>query len=550
MRGWVLGVDLEDAEPGDLKPIAKITGHGPPEEIVDLSEWAAWRWAGPRQAFLRSASPDRVVRELPAPIPGGRTKEARAAPSGEFAHLFASDAGEARAGVVVLRLPPAEPQLPVVLDAAAVGDALVLLPTTAAAERCADALRRRGVVVSLMPGDWKQAAAGGVVVGTRSAAWAPVRNLAAVVVIDEHDESYKEERAPCWHARDVVVERARRRGVPCVLVSPAPSLEALRIGRLETLDRGRERAGWPLVEVVDRTRDDQPGLYSSRLVTVLREAERSVVILNRKGRSVLLACCGCDALARCDTCQGSLRQADGVASSVLTCRRCGSSRPLVCDWCGAVRFKNLRVGVTRVREELEALLRRPVAEVTEATGSGPAADAACTVGTEALLRRSAQVDVVAFLEFDQELLAGRYRASEEAFALIVQAARIAGGRDRGGRVLIQTRLAACEVVAAAVAANPGLLAAREQRVRADARWPPTVAMAAISGAQAEAYVESVRQELSIDDRDAGRGAADVLGPADGTWLVRASDHRSLCDLLGSIERPPGRVRVDVDPLRP
>ena len=89
----------------------------------------------------------------------------------------------------------------------------------------------------------------------------------AIVVVDEHDEGLQEERAPTWHARDVAIERARRAGIPCVLLSPCPSLEALDAAdRVVEPSRAEERAGWPILDVVDRRRDDpRSGLYSDRL---------------------------------------------------------------------------------------------------------------------------------------------------------------------------------------------------------------------------------------------------------------------------------------------
>ena len=99
------------------------------------------------------------------------------------------------------------------------------------------------------PRDWAQGAAGATVVGTRAAAWAPVGDLAAVVVVDEHDEAHQQEQAPTWHARDVALERAARAQVPCLLLSPCPSLEALSVATLHAPAKAAERAGWPVVEV-------------------------------------------------------------------------------------------------------------------------------------------------------------------------------------------------------------------------------------------------------------------------------------------------------------
>ena len=372
-----------------------------------------------------------------------------------------------------------------------------------------------------------------VVDGRRSAIWASVDRYDAIVVVDEHDEGLKEERVPTWHARDVAVERARRAGVPCVLVSPTPSLEALASGQLLTPSRSDERAGWPVVEVVDRRREPPGlGLFSPRLATVVREAERVVCVLNRKGRARLLACNACAELARCEVCGAAVEQPSDA--SVLRCRRCRTERAVVCAACGSTRLRSLRIGVSRARDELARLANRPVAEVTADSDAG--VDAPVIVGTEAVLHRVDGADVVAFLDLDQELLAPRYRAAEEAMALLVRAARLVGGRDGGGRLLLQTRLPAHETVDAAVHADPSRLALVESARRAALRFPPETALAMVSGEAADAFV-------------AGLDGVEVLGPHAGRWLVRAPDHTALCHALARVPRPPGRLRVAVDPLR-
>jgi primosomal protein N' (replication factor Y) len=359
-------------------------------------------------------------------------------------------------------------------------------------------------------------------------------------VVDECDEAYQDERAPTWNARDVALERARRAGVPCVLTSACPSLEALAAGRLLSPSRGDERAGWPVLEVVDR-RQEPPGagLYSSRLVALAREAEpgaRLVCVLNRKGRARLLACATCRELARCAACGAAVEGAvDG-----LSCRRCGRQRPLVCLSCGGGRMATLRVGVTRAREELELLANRPVAEVTGDSAAGPpAADAAILVGTEAVLHRAVGAAAVAFLDFDQELLAPRYRAAEAALAMLARAARLLGGRVDGRRMLVQTRVPGHEVLDAALHADPSRLAVVEAARRVALRFPPESAVAAVSGAGAEAFVAGLASSPDLE----------VLGPAGGRWLLRAPDHTALCGALAATPRPAGRLRIEVDPLR-
>jgi len=543
VRGWVVELPNAPATDRPLQPIAKVTGWGPPADVLDLASWAAWRWAGKPATLLRTASPPVAVRGLPPPPASGHQNRAIARDSvprnggGDVAELVAEGLTLPAA---VLRLPPAADASEAVVAAMGgrgSGSALVLAPSLAAAYDLARALRRAVEPVAVMPGDWARAAAGGsVVVGSRAAAWAPAPDLAVAVVVDEHDEAYQEERAPTWNARDVVVERARRTGARCLLLSPCPSLDVLECHPLLVASRASERAGWPALEVIDRRREPPgQGLFSSRLVAVAREGGRVLCVLNRKGRARLLACAECGELARCEACASAVSQGDDG----LVCGRCGATRPAVCGACGSQRLKALRVGVSRAREELEALVRRTVTEVTAdgAPPEGLAADAV-VVGTEAVLHRVALADVVAFLDFDQELLAPRYRAGEEALALLARAARVVGGRF-GGKVLVQTRIPGHEALEAAVHADPGRFAVVESARRAALGFPPHAALAAVSGEEAEVFVARVTAAAGVESS----------GAVGARWLLRAPDHRVLCDALAAAERPAGRLRVEVDPLR-
>lgn len=532
--GWVLALDVDPPPGVTLRPLAKWSGRGPGSDLIELAGWAAWRWAGRPASFLRTASPDRNVTALPRPRPRRSPTRPSTSPASTVARLATDALGHPRA---VLRLPPATDTAAVALEAAARGNALVLCPTLAAARSIATRLRRAGVAVAAHPRDWALGAAGATVVGTRAAAWAPVAELAAVVVIDEHDEGHQQEAAPTWHARDVALERARRAGVPCVLTSPCPTLEALDRCRLLTLSRADERSGWPIVDVVDMRREDpHTGLLPAPLVRLLRSDRRVLCVLNRTGRARLLACAACGELARCDRCDAAVAQ---PSDTELVCPRCDAVRPVVCAACGAGRLKSLRQGVTRVRDEIEALVREPVDEVT---GSRPAATGPGTrvvVGTEATLHQIGRADVVAFLDADQELLAPRYRAAEQSLGLLARAARLVGDKAGGGRLVVQTFVPRHEAVQAALHGDPSRASAAERDRRQLLRFPPVTAMAEVSGPAAAAFVEAFGTPLGVE----------VLGPSDGRWLLRADEHATLCDALASTDRPPGRVRVVVDPTR-
>ncbi len=522
VNGWITAVAPDPPADVALLPVVSIRSAGPSPEIVDLARWAAHRWYGRVGAVLRTASAPRVVRSLDRPA--------------------SAIAPEARGDVSLLRHGPADDVLGWILEAAERGSTLVVVPRVGQARSLAGRLRQRGVTARSLPRDWAAAAGrGGVVIGARSAVWASVADLSTIIVVDEHDESLQEERHPTWHARDVAVERARRAGIPCWLLSPSPSLEAVAAAdHQRTPARARERAAWPVVDVVDR-RDDEPGkrgLFSSRLVDVFREEGTALAVLNRKGRAVMLACGACGELALTEDGDRLMVEQDGR----LLCPATGETRPMICAACTSTRLKRLRLGVTRAAEELSAMLGEPVAELSASTvdrdGTPPSR---ITVGTEAALHQLLTVDTVAFLDFDQELLAPRYRAAEQAMTLLVRAAQLVGGRDEGGRLLVQSRRPDHRVLRAAAMADPGRLLDDELEIRRTLGLPPFGALAELRGKGATAFaaaLETTHPELT------------VMGPRqDDRFLVRAEDSTALAAALADTPRPAERVSVLVDPLR-
>ena len=554
---WVVE-DRVSGIPGvPLLPLAASSGDGPPPGLVALAEWAAWRWAGPVSSFLGTASPWRTVRGAWSNAALGtdgtrdRAVGAPASPGGGSVDLvdgvLGTDGTPVSTGTSVVRLAPSLDATLVVqefLHRTGPGGVLVLVPSVGRAAQLAARLRRWGLDVALMPEEWGRAASGStVVVGTRAAAWAPVPTLRAALVLDAHDEAYREERSPTWSAVDVVVERGRRDGAPVALVSPCPPVVMTEGRRLVTTTRSVERRGWPAVDVVDRTGDDpRTGLFSERLARLLhtvldRPDGRAVCILNRTGRARLLACGQCGALARCTRCGGAMAQDD--TGEGLRCRRCGDHRPTVCAECDGTRLKALRIGVTRATEELAALTGVEAHEVTgssDPSATSTLAGARLVVGTEAALHRVSRCDVVAFLDIDQHLLATRFGAGEETLSLLARAARLVGPRDGDGRLLVQTRVPDHEVLRAAVHADPGLTSGPEREIRRTLGLPPFGALAVLRGPGGPAYAESL---VAVEGL--------TVSPDGDRWLVQAPDHTRLCDGLASVPRPPGRLRVEVDP---
>ena len=146
---------------------------------------------------------------------------------------------------------------------------------------------------------------------------------------------------------------------------------------------------------------------------------------------------------------------------------------------------------------------------------------------------------MAFRDLDQELLAPRYRAAEEALRLLVLASRLVGGRAAGGRVVVQTRLPDHEVVQAALHADPARVSVVERSRRERLGFPPAATIAVVGGEAADAFVERLGRPLGVE----------VLGPDDDRWLLRADDRVLLLDALAGVDRPSGRLRLRVDPVR-
>lgn len=528
--GWVVDLPARafGDDPAALKPIAQSSGLGPDAEMLALCDWAARRWcAGRLRPLLVVASPHTVVHRAATPR---RTKIVAEPISPATTRLVESGGG-------VLRLPPSLDHLPCVLSAARRGPTLVVSPSVDGARVLAHRLRRAGLSVALLPDDWSAARGGvDVVVGGRSAAFAPCPDLAVAMVLDEHDEALQEERTPTWHARDVLAERARRTGAVFVTVSPCPTVVGSYGRPIVAPEPVRETAAWPRVEVVDR--NDEPNLVSSRLVELLRDPkERVVCVVNVKGQSRLLACRACRRIVRCERCGAAAAEPE---PGRLHCASCDSTWATVCTSCGSTAMARLRPGTARLRFELEAAAHREVVEVTSSnleTFDDGRADV--FVGTEAVLHRVRRPTAVVFLDFDHELLAPRYRAHEQALALVVRAARVLGSRRTGATLVLQTTFPDHEVVRAAVAADPAIVFDAEVERRRRLDLPPFSALASIEGDDADDFAA----RLSADPRVSVSGH-------EGRHLVRAADADTLAAAVDDCERPAGRrLRIAVDPPR-
>ncbi len=543
--GWVTAIGstsegFTEVDETKLRSVIKRLGFGPSGEIVQLALWASHRWCGRLRAFFVAASPSTLV----ATLPTARYQRDQVKVAGDAAISLAVI--ESRS--LLVQRGPLKSPVDVLVGAALSGPTLVIVPTVVRARLFAASLKRHGFTVAVLPDEWGSAAGGvDVAIGSRTAVFARVPDLRSLVVIDEHDDSLREERTPTWHARDVAIERAKQLNISCVLMSALPSVAAKAWANDRVLQSGEQevQSEWPRIQLIDRTLDERwsNSLLSSDFIAELRDhSRRIVVILNTKGSARLLACASCKSLARCANCDAAVETG---AEGQFSCPRCFVQRPQVCIKCSSAKFLTLKPGVSKLREEIAQAAGRKVSDVVEVSGSSNDADALdqakmLFVGTEAALHRVHEADTVVFLDIDQELAAPRYRASEIVGSLLVHAARLVGRSDRGGKVMVQTHSIDSPVLQAMSTLRIDKYLQSVSDMRSFMKLPPFGALAQLSGTNIDDAIEELRRNVFVH----------VSAVSDGSYLVKAADWQVLADALSEVEASKGvRLKVQVDPAR-
>lgn len=524
VRGWV----VSDAKVSpELKPLTKWLGYGPPARLLELLTWASERWYSPLSRFLVSASPKRLVIDLPS-VP-----EANA-----LARSVLRDVVEAEPGV--LEVAPTTDPLPLILAAyestrATEGSLLVLVPTESWAGRLRGRLEQRGCHVASGDDQWdRMRASWPVVVGARGTALAPVPKVCGAVIVDADDEAYRSERTPTWDAVSMLRERCRRDAAPLWATSIVPSPSLLNDGPYRTW--GDMTGAWPRIAVVDRRRSDphdgvlaRESLDAAHHALTGDEPVAVAVVLQRLGDGRLLACAKCGELARCAICG----QAEGEVDGQLMCRESHERRANFCRSCGATNLKRMRMGVTTLARDVAAQLGQKVSEVT-ATNELNETLERVVVGTEAVWQRVRHCGVVIFVDFDQYLLAPRDSARRSAITAVGKAGRLVGPRREGrGVVVLQTRRSDDPVIDALVHEKFDAIIDDDVATARLLQLAPYGADAEVSGEGAESFVaELTDAKVSISTATSG-------------FIIRANDVATLTSALRSVPRPLAKVRVAV-----
>ena len=434
-----------------------------------------------------------------------------------------------------------------------------------------------------------------VAVGPRSAVFAPVERLAAIVVDEEHETSYKQGTAPRYHARDVALVRAKLEGARALLGSATPSLETLHLaaaGRIRRFELPERIGARPLppVEVIDlrsapRVPEARGVPWTEPLDRAVRDAlsrgDQVILLLNRRGFATFLQCPACGDVRECPDCAISLTVHQ--TPPALRCHYCGHEEPvpLSCRQCGAETQRMRGLGTQQL--EHFVALRFPAARIArmdldttstkwahhrilERVAQG---QVDILLGTQMIAKGLdfPNVTVVGVVDADTGLHLPDFRAAERTFQLVAQVAGRAGRGPRGGRVFVQTRAPDHHAIRAAAVHSVAEFAAAELPLRAPPQpaYPPHVGLARFVAAHedpavAEAAAARVAAWLRRASAERLAGALMVLGPAPcpvmrlkARWrwhvLVKSAEARAIGRVVRAWgARPHSAVVLDRDPV--
>ena len=433
-----------------------------------------------------------------------------------------------------------------------------------------------------------------VVVGARSAVFAPMPELGVVVVDEEHEPSFKQGNTPRYSARDIAVVRAREAGAVCILGSATPSLETWHNaaeGRYRRLLLNERVGGGklPRVEIVDMCQEkptaEGPKLFSRRLEQLLRDRlakrEQSILFLNRRGFAPVLWCPGCQETVSCSQCDVALTFHRRIGRAV--CHSCceESVPPKACPACTRPGLRYLGLGSERIEESLGLLLpeasvarmdsdsmRRPedYERVLDAFGRG---EIDVLVGTQMIAKGLdfPNVTLVGIVSADSALHLPDFRAAERTFQLLAQVAGRAGRGEVEGEIVVQTQTPDHPAIQRAASHDFESFAAHEIELREELGYPPhgRLIRAVFEDRDEALCLEAAQACADIIRKHTTPAEVLVLGPAPAAisrlrgrfrqhFLLKAPElkpglgkARSLLSQFSEEHARP-RIAIDVDPV--
>jgi primosomal protein N' (replication factor Y) len=428
-----------------------------------------------------------------------------------------------------------------------------------------------------------------ILVGPRSAVFAPMANLGVIVIDEEHESSYKQDDTPRYHAREVALKRAAIEGAAVVLGSATPSLESYRKaqeGSYHMLELP-ERVGagrFPAIRIIDMKEEDGRPVISESLRKGIAQRigrkEQVILFLNRRGYSSFLQCGTCGWVIHCEECNIALTVHRRPLS--LVCHYCNykDDIPEKCPKCGRGSLSMRGVGTERVDREIKEMFSGVKVERMDLdTTSGKwshrdilvkflSGETQILLGTQMIAKGLdfPNVTLVGVVSADTGLNLPDYRATERAFQILTQVSGRTGRGEKGGEVIIQTYMSDVSVIEAVERQDYRKFAEGELAVRRDAEYPPYFALAnIIAVGKEEEEVREVAWEMA-DALGALAGGVEneavrTVGPAPCAYtklrgmfrwhiLVKSRDPESMEKILyefaGTWYRGKGGVRVMVD----
>ena len=383
-----------------------------------------------------------------------------------------------------------------------------------------------------------------VVVGARSAIFAPLKNIGVIVIDEEHETSYKSENAPSYHARDIAHFRAQQSGCVCILASATPSIESFylaKCGKYKLLSLSKRATGATLPEIIisdmrDELKSGNRSCIGSALMREIQEnkknGEQTILFLNRRGFSTFVSCRSCGHVIKCKNCDITMTY--HKSRNTLNCHYCGytTKKPAACPECKSPYIKEFGAGTQKVEEEISelfpdiSLIRMDVDTTTAKSSHQTLLSKFSEEKTDILLGTQMvskgldfpNVTLVGVLAADQSLGIDDFRANERTFNLITQVCGRAGRGGKRGRAVLQTYMPENQTIMLAQNQDYISFYNEEIEIRRELNFPPfcDIISVLLTGENESAlteYAKNLSKSMHIVVNKELGTDFEILGPA-------------------------------------
>lgn len=419
-----------------------------------------------------------------------------------------------------------------------------------------------------------------IVIGARSAIFAPLSNLGLVIVDEEHDGAYKQNRSPRYHARDVAVKRALLEQATCVLGSATPSLESrykCDSGEYKQLMLITKPAGSKIkIELADMKELDEKSLLSSTLINAIKDAlkenQKVLLLLNRRGFASFLLCPSCGFVARCKRCSVSLTY--HMTNKSLKCHHCDFEMEAYnsCPKCASSVFRFAGSGTQKLEQRVKELFPAELVIRLDRDNSNNKSassvfkrfresERAILLGTQIIGKGLdfADISLVGIVNADTSLNFPDFRAGEKTFQLLHQVAGRCGRGKKEGRVIIQTYNSEHYAIQAALKDNFEEFYAEEIKFREELKYPPfsrliNIGFSSQDPDKTKSAARALYDELKVIEQ------IEIMGPVEAPISILNGRHRwhillktaqevpvKLTKILSDYSYKDVIVAIDVDP---